>query len=79
MVIYLRNYSCVNVVAQCSRQRKMARVYGHKYSLMAASMLVSFFVAVFHAGANPVTSTKLKEAALEQFFPVDCHPDQILS
>ncbi len=67
MVIYLRNYSCVNVVAQCSRQRKMARVYGHKYSLMAASILVSFFVAVFLVEANPVTSTKLKEAALEQF------------
>ncbi len=78
MVIYLRNYSYVNIVAQCSRKRKMARVYGHKYSLMAASMLVSFFVAVFLAGANPITSTKLKEAALEQFenHCFDCHDDE---
>ncbi|MDG2213915.1 MAG: DUF1588 domain-containing protein, partial [Verrucomicrobiota bacterium] len=56
----------------------MARVYGHKYSLMAASMLVSFFVAVFLVEANPVTSTKLKEAALEQFenHCFDCHDDE---
>ena len=68
----------MNIVAQCSRKRKMARVYGHKYSLMAASMLVSFFVAVFLAGANPITSTKLKETALEQFenHCFDCHDDE---
>ena len=68
----------MNVVVQGSRQRKMARVYGHKYSLMAASMLVSFFVAVFLVEANPVTSTKLKEAALEQFenHCFDCHDDE---
>ncbi len=68
----------MNIVAQCSRKRKMARVYGHKYSLMAASMLVSFFVAVFLVEANPVTSTKLKEAALEQFenHCFDCHDDE---
>ena len=53
----------------------MDRLCGQKHLLMVASLQVSFFVTVFIAGANPATSTKLKETALEQFenHCFDCH------
>ena len=65
----------MNVVTQRYRQRKMDRLYGQNHLFLTGVTLLWFLGTAFFAEANPVTSLKLKEAALGQFenYCFDCH------